>query len=124
MKYNKAIVVAWMTEQGIPRPETEYKFHETRKWKMDFAWPHNFSDTACFLDEKAVAYYTTLKPVCLEVQGGIFIQGRHSRGAALIKEWEKLNEAACLGYRILYCQPSDLCTTDMANTIKRALGIT
>lgn len=115
MKYNKTIVVAWMIEQGIPKPETEYKFHETRKWKMDFAWPDNWSGICVTIPIH--------RPVCLEVQGGIFIQGRHSRGAAMLKEWEKLNEVACMGYRVLYCQPKDLCTAEMAAIIKRALGI-
>lgn len=74
----------------IPPPLCEYRFHPVRKWRFDFAWP----------DAK----------VALEVQGGIWFGGRHTRGAALIKEWEKLNTAASLGWRILYCQPSDLST--------------
>ncbi len=61
--------------------------------------------------------------LAVEVQGGIFIQGRHSRGAALLKEWEKLNTAAILGWRILYCQPQDLLKKEMAETIKQALGL-
>lgn len=25
--------------RNIPEPEREYRFHETRKWRFDFAWP-------------------------------------------------------------------------------------
>jgi very-short-patch-repair endonuclease len=23
----------------LPKPEREYRFHDTRKWRLDFAWP-------------------------------------------------------------------------------------
>ena len=57
----------------------------------------------------------------LEVQGGIFIAGRHTRGAELLKEWEKLNTLASMGWRVLYCQPQDVCTTDMCELIGACL---
>lgn len=69
-------------------PVAEYKFHPTRKWRFDYAWPERL--------------------LALEVQGGIWTSGRHVRGAALKKEWEKLNEAATLGWRVIYCEPQDL----------------
>lgn len=72
----------------ISQPAAEYKFHPSRKWRFDFAWPDRL--------------------LALEVQGGIWTSGRHVRGASLLKEWEKLNEAATLGWRVMYCQPQDL----------------
>jgi hypothetical protein len=57
----------------------------------------------------------------VEVQGGIWSGGRHVRGKALLAEWEKLNTAAALGWRILYCTPQDVCTTEFAETLKKAL---
>ena len=66
---------------GLPRPIPEYRFSPPRRWRFDWAWPnHDFGYGG----------------VALEKQGGLFIQGRHSRGAALLKEHEKLNEAATL----------------------------
>lgn len=103
MKYNPKIVAEWFSEMGIPIPAFEYRFHPDRRWRMDLAWIE--------------------KKVYLEVQGGIFINGRHSRGAALLKEWEKHNTASWMGWRVLYCQPIDLCTTEMAVVIKKALLI-
>jgi hypothetical protein len=48
--------------------------------------------------------------VALEIQGGIYIQGRHSRGAALEKEHEKLNALAAQGWRVLFTSPKHLAT--------------
>ncbi len=100
MKYKPEIVTAHLKEFGIAEPVYEYKFHPTRRWRLDLAWPD--------------------KKVAVEVQGGIFVSGRHSRGAALLKEWEKLNTAAMNGWRILYCQPKDLCTSATAFFIKES----
>lgn len=101
MKYKPAIVRAFFLECRLPEPEFEYLFHNERKWRWDVCWPHAL--------------------VALEVQGGIFVQGRHSRGAALLKEWEKLNTAAAIGWRVLFCQPQDLCLTETARLVGRAL---
>lgn len=106
MKYNPTIVRAFFVQSGLPEPVFEWKFHPTRKWRFDIAWNP--------LGES---------PLALEVQGGIFIAGRHSRGAALLKEWEKLNAAACMGWRILYCQPQDLCLTSTVEMIEKALKL-
>ena len=99
--YSKPIVREFFEASGLPDPVFEWRFHPARKWRFDICWPKY--------------------KVALEVQGGIFAQGRHTRGAALLKEWEKLNTAATLGWRILYCQPKDLLTRDMATMIFSAL---
>jgi hypothetical protein len=72
----------------IRQPVAEYRFHPTRKWRFDYAWPE--------------------VRLALEVQGGIWTGGRHVRGGALLKEWEKINTAATLGWRVMYCQPQDI----------------
>lgn len=65
----------------LPNPEREYKFHPTRKWRFDFAWPE--------------------KKIALEVEGGTWVGGAHNRGAHFESDAEKYNEAAILGWRIL-----------------------
>lgn len=87
---------------GIPEPLPEHKFHPTRKWKLDF-------------------YFHPC--LALEIQGGIFTGGRHVRGAALLKEYEKLNECAVAGIRVLFCTPQQLKSFEIAPLIKRALGL-
>ncbi len=100
-KYAPKVVEAFYVESGLPVPYFEYRFHPERKWRFDMAWPNYM--------------------VYLECDGGIFIQGRHSQGAAMLKEWEKLNTAAGLGWRILFCQPSEVCMTDTVELIRKAL---
>jgi hypothetical protein len=98
------IFLAALAQAGIPAPVAEFRFHPIRKWRFDFCWP----------DQR----------LALEIQGGVFCNGRHSRGAAMIKEWEKLNTAAGMGYRLLYCQPSDCTKIETINAIKAALNQT
>lgn len=100
---------------GLPLPVPEYAFAKDigRRWRMDFAWeslPGKWDDY--------VGYR-----VALEVQGGLWIPGggRHQRGAALLKEHEKLNEAAALGWRVLFTTPQRLCHPDTIDLIRRAL---
>lgn len=59
----------------------EHRFHPARKWRFDFA----------FLREL----------VAVEVQGGIHIQGGHTRGAGYRSNREKINEAQLLGWLVL-----------------------
>lgn len=66
---------------GIKTPEREYRFHDTRRWRFDFAWP----DIG----------------LAVEVEGGTWTKGRHTTGAGFEKDAEKYNEAALLGWTIL-----------------------
>lgn len=85
----------------IERPVPEHKFHPERKWRFDYAW----------LEQK----------VALEVEGGTFIQGRHSRGAGMGKDMEKYNTAAVMGWRIIRVVPAALCNTSTMNLLKSIL---
>jgi hypothetical protein len=78
----------WWKLNGLPTPETEFKFHPTKKWRFDY----------CF------TYYR----VAIEVEGGIFSNGRHVRGIGYARDMEKYNAAALLGYRILRYQPNKI----------------
>ena len=82
-------------------PLLEHRFHPTRKWRFDYAWEDH--------------------RIALEVEGGVWVGGRHTSGAGFVKDMEKYNEAACLGWRIIRCQPRELCTIKTVDTIKRAM---
>lgn len=97
MKYNPNVVLAYFEECGLPAPVREHAFHPDRKWRFDFAW----------LDQR----------IALEVEGGIWIGGGHSRGSGVAKDIEKYNAATVLGWRIIRCQPRDLCTTETVGMI-------
>lgn len=66
---------------GLPTPDREYKFHPTRKWRFDLAWP----------DQK----------VAIEFEGGIWTGGAHTRGRHFNSDCEKYNAAAILGWKVL-----------------------
>ena len=59
--------------------------------------------------------------IVLEVEGGIFIQGRHSRGAGMKGDFDKYNEAAIIGYRIIKVIPTELCSFKTISLLKRIL---
>lgn len=76
---------------GLYQPEREYRFAPPRRWRFDWAWPVAGGGG-----------------IAVEVQGGLFTRGRHSRGAALLNEHEKLNAAAALGWRVCFTTPKDV----------------
>lgn len=63
------------------KPEREYRFHPKRRWRFDFAFP----------DTK----------LAVEVEGGTWANGRHTRGAGYEKDLEKYNAAVLMGWRVL-----------------------
>jgi very-short-patch-repair endonuclease len=66
----------------------EFQFHPERRWRADFA----------------------IEPILparllVEVDGGAWVAGRHTRGLCFEGDAEKLNAAAELGYRVLRFTP-------------------
>jgi hypothetical protein len=96
--------VAHCRAKGLPEPVPEHRFHPTRKWRMDFAW----------LAER----------VYLEMQGGVWTEGYHTRGSGFVIGMEKNNEAALLGWRLLQVQPVDLFTDETMRLIEGVLDFT
>lgn len=88
-------------------PVAEYVFAPPRRWRFDFAWPP--------IDGLVPA-------VALEVEGGVWTRGRHTRGAGYVKDLEKYNEAAVRGWKVIRVTPQQLCTLDTISLIKRALS--
>jgi hypothetical protein len=91
-------------DHGVPMPERELRFaweSMRRKWQFDFAWE----------PEK----------IALECDGGLFTEGGHVRGRHIMDTHEKLNTAAVMGWRVLYCVPDTLNTLATINTVRTAL---
>lgn len=75
-------------KQNFPGIESEYRFHDRRRWKFDYCWPH--------------------AKVALEIDGGIWTGGRHVRGGGFIRDMEKYNEATFLGWQIYRVTPQEV----------------
>lgn len=83
--------------------EKEYKFHLTRRWRFDYAIP----------DHK----------IALEVEGGAWTGGRHTRPKGFLGDIEKYNTATCMGWRIVRCTPEQLLTTETLQMIKKLMTV-
>jgi len=75
------LLVARIAQAGLLAPERELRFAPPRQWRFDLAWPD--------------------LRLALEVDGGIFVRGRHTRGLGQLADMEKFNRAALNGWRVL-----------------------
>jgi len=89
-----------LTQAGIAF-ERQVKFHVARRWRFDFV--------------------LTATRFAIEVQGGLWTGGAHVRPAALVKEYEKLNEAALAGWNVLLVEPQSIANGAALALIRRAL---
>lgn len=64
----------------LPAPVTEHRFCE-RRWRFDAAWPEHM--------------------LAVELEGGVWTGGRHTRGSGFVADMEKYNRAAILGWKVL-----------------------
>ena len=73
---------------GLPDPVKEHRFHHTRKWKFDFAYPD--------------------KMIGIECEGltAPWMKSRHTTNDGFTKDCEKYNQAALDGWCVLrYTMP-------------------
>jgi hypothetical protein len=69
-------------DTGLPMPTPEYRFNKPRsQHRFDFAWPDVM--------------------VSVELEGGIYSNGGHTRGSGYIKNLLKYNLAAEMGWVVL-----------------------
>lgn len=72
--------------EGLPAPEREYRFHPSRRWRFDFAWPS--------------------ARLAVEIEGGSWLYGRHNRPTGFAADCEKYNQAIMAGWRVLRFTPA------------------
>jgi len=73
-----AAQLAW---KELPPAVREYKFHHSRKWRADFAWPES--------------------KLLVEIEGGTRQNGRHNRHEGYEADCEKYNTAQIAGFTVL-----------------------
>lgn len=86
---------------GLPEPVAEHRFHPTRKWRFDFAWPEYM--------------------VAVEIEGGTWTGGRHNTGKGMDSDMEKYNAAALMGWMVLRFSTSRVKDGVAVNLAKYAL---
>ena len=87
---------------GLPVPVREFRFHDVRRWKFDFAWPDDY--------------------VALEIEGGAFRGHGHRSVGVFLKNIDKYNEAQLAGWVLLRCTTDDIKSGAVFELVKRALG--
>lgn len=80
----------------------EHKFHPVRKWRFDLAIPE--------------------KKVGIELEGGVWTRGRHTRGKGYISDCSKYNAAAVLGWTVLRYTHSGHSLGDVLSDVQKLVG--
>lgn len=78
----------WAAQELGCQVIAEYQFHPKRRWRFDYALPQ--------------------QRIALEVEGGVWTQGRHTRGSGFMGDMEKYNTASVMGWRVLRTTPDEL----------------
>lgn len=81
--------------------EKEFQFYAKRKWRFDYAIPEY--------------------KIAIEVEGGVWTRGRHTRGAGFMGDMTKYNAAAVFGWRLLRVVPSTLMTDKTLGLIRACI---
>lgn len=87
---------------NLPEPERELRFDLQRRWRFDRAWP----------DRK----------VALEIEGGTWNGGRHTRGTGFEADCEKYSAAAVYGWAVIRATTAQVERGDALNWVKEALA--
>ena len=100
----------------LPVYEREFRFAPPRRWRADFmivarpTW-------------NAMLEKWDTNRILVEIDGGGYVAGRHSRGAGIEKDAEKQSAAAILGYRVIRVTPRQVEDGRALLWIRAALGL-
>lgn len=79
----------------------EFKFHPKRRWRFDYAIPEH--------------------KIAVEVEGGVWTGGRHTRPQGFLGDIEKYNTATLMGWRVFRTTPDELLKTGTLILLKQAI---
>jgi|TARA_Y100000310_G_scaffold98201_1_gene95908 very-short-patch-repair endonuclease len=94
--------------EGLPTPEQEYRFapevdgKPVRRWRADLAWPD--------------------RQLAVEIDGGMFFGGRHGGARSVVKDLEKRNAYALLGWQTLHVTPTQVIRGEAIKLLLVAFG--
>jgi len=84
-------------------PVAEHRFCPTRRFRIDVAFPAQM--------------------LAVEIEGGGFVGGRHSRGLGMESDAEKSALLAILGWRLIRCTPRQVKNGVAYAWVRQALGV-
>lgn len=90
--YNPQIVTAYFKDCGLSSPQFEITHIPGRRFRLDVGWVRD--------------------KIGIEIQGGLWISGKHARGSGVKKDMEKRNLQLLNGWRVFEVEPKDLCTQE------------
>lgn len=95
-----AAALTRLRQIGLPEPETELRFCD-RRWRFDLAWVNEL--------------------VALEIEGGAWTGGRHTRAQGYKADLQKYNHAQLMGWLVLRYVPEDIMSGAFTEDVERAL---
>lgn len=97
------VLLERLAAAGLPAPVREYQFVADRRWRFDLAWPE--------------------RRLAVELEGGIWIRGAHTRGRGYEKDMAKYNRAAVLGWTLIRMTPRQALRPESLELIRAALSV-
>lgn len=86
------------SDSGVP---IIHEYRRERDWRVDFAWPE--------------------QRVILEVEGGVWTEGRHTRGSGFSKDVEKYNALTAAGWTVYRVTQREVNSGEALRIAERAL---
>lgn len=101
MSQLEALLLTHIRAVKLAMPVPEYRFHKTRRWRFDFAYPD--------------------RQLAIEVEGGTWTNGRHTRAKGFEADCEKYNAAVLNGWSVLRFTGDMIRSGKAIETLERAL---
>ena len=80
----------------------EYRFDAKRKWRIDYAIPKH--------------------KIAIEVEGGVWTNGRHTRASGFLRDIEKYNAMAVSGWILIRVTPEGKLKKSTIDIIQQAIN--
>lgn len=91
----------WSEGEWVYADVGMHEYRRGRNWRCDFAWP----------DRKLI----------VEVEGGVYTQGRHVRPSGFTKDLEKYNALTEAGWKLLRFSRREVTSGEALNVIRRVI---
>ena len=93
----------------------EFRWHPKRRWRADFLIVGPSLVANADLDRDFFKVHLIL----VEIEGGVWTQGRHTRGSGFIADCEKYNHASALGWKVFRFVPEMIKSGEAIEFLKK-----